>query len=191
MKSRIKGQATAPDPHDETLHRKIPAIQKLLFRGHFRVRLQNDAECQSVPCSPIRARLFEINKGQNKGQKNKAVTFSKEKRRKTKKIALNHNYSRRFVAAGEGFEPSHTESESAVLPLHNPAKRKAIIHSFLDLSSIIFPAKRSRRRQRTAVQDGHGRRPYSSKPADPRTLRSCAARGSARSSAENPHTRCW
>ena len=31
---------------------------------------------------------------------------------------------RRFsLAAGEGFEPSHTESESAVLPLHNPAKR--------------------------------------------------------------------
>ena len=28
------------------------------------------------------------------------------------------------MAAGEGFEPSHTESESAVLPLHNPAKRK-------------------------------------------------------------------
>ena len=26
-----------------------------------------------------------------------------------------------LVAAGEGFEPSHTESESAVLPLHNPA----------------------------------------------------------------------
>ena len=25
------------------------------------------------------------------------------------------------LAAGEGFEPSHTESESAVLPLHNPA----------------------------------------------------------------------
>ena len=36
----------------------------------------------------------------------------KEKRRKTKKIALNNNNSRRFVAAGEGFEPSHTESES-------------------------------------------------------------------------------
>ena len=30
---------------------------------------------------------------------------------------------RRFkaLAAGEGFEPSHTESESAVLPLHKPA----------------------------------------------------------------------
>ena len=27
----------------------------------------------------------------------------------------------RFLAAGEGFEPSHTESESAVLPLHKPA----------------------------------------------------------------------
>ncbi|GEM_PF-6450370 len=27
------------------------------------------------------------------------------------------------MAAEEGFEPSHTESESAVLPLHNSAKR--------------------------------------------------------------------
>ena len=27
-----------------------------------------------------------------------------------------------FLAAGEGFEPSQTESESVVLPLHNPAK---------------------------------------------------------------------
>ena len=40
------------------------------------------------------------------------------------------------MAAGEGFEPSHTESESAVLPLHNPAKRKVIIHAFQNLSSI-------------------------------------------------------
>ena len=32
---------------------------------------------------------------------------------------------RTIMAAGEGFEPSHTESESAVLPLHNPAKRKS------------------------------------------------------------------
>ncbi len=29
-----------------------------------------------------------------------------------------------YLAAGEGFEPSQTESESGVLPLHNPAKRK-------------------------------------------------------------------
>ena len=42
------------------------------------------------------------------------------------------------MAAGEGFEPSHTESESAVLPLHNPAKRKAIIHAFWDLSRVNF-----------------------------------------------------
>ena len=27
------------------------------------------------------------------------------------------------MVAGEGFEPSQTESESVVLPLHNPAKR--------------------------------------------------------------------
>ena len=26
-----------------------------------------------------------------------------------------------LMAAGEGFEPSQTESESVVLPLHNPA----------------------------------------------------------------------
>ena len=30
-------------------------------------------------------------------------------------------YESIIMAAGEGFEPSHTESESAVLPLHNPA----------------------------------------------------------------------
>ena len=30
------------------------------------------------------------------------------------------------MAAGEGFEPSHTESESAVLPLHNPAMRRIL-----------------------------------------------------------------
>ena len=37
------------------------------------------------------------------------------------------------VAAEEGFEPSQTESESGVLPLHNSAKRKVIImgHMFL------------------------------------------------------------
>ena len=34
------------------------------------------------------------------------------------------------LAAGEGFEPSHTESESAVLPLHNPAKRKKYYTGF-------------------------------------------------------------
>ena len=33
--------------------------------------------------------------------------------------ALSGNFS---LAAGEGFEPSQTESESVVLPLHNPAK---------------------------------------------------------------------
>ena len=31
----------------------------------------------------------------------------------------------RFLAAGEGFEPSQTESESGVLPLHKSAKRKS------------------------------------------------------------------
>ena len=41
---------------------------------------------------------------------------------KYKKKPRNHCGSEVFhLAAGEGFEPSHTESESAVLPLHKPA----------------------------------------------------------------------
>ena len=39
----------------------------------------------------------------------------------------------RPLAAGEGFEPSHTESESAVLPLHNPAM-------FAGRTFVIIPA---------------------------------------------------
>ena len=45
------------------------------------------------------------------------------------------------VAAGEGFEPSHTESESAVLPLHNPAmsrRTKTIIQVLRCLSTVFF-----------------------------------------------------
>ena len=38
------------------------------------------------------------------------------------------------MAAEEGFEPSHTASESAVLPLHNSATTKDIISKFRDLS---------------------------------------------------------
>ena len=44
-----------------------------------------------------------------------------------------------FMAAGEGFEPSQTESESVVLPLHNPAvsvlsrqDRELLYHGFTD-----------------------------------------------------------
>ena len=33
------------------------------------------------------------------------------------------------LAAGEGFEPSHTESESAVLPLHKPAMKLCSLRS--------------------------------------------------------------
>ena len=31
------------------------------------------------------------------------------------------------MAAGEGFEPSQTESESVVLPLHNPALLMSLV----------------------------------------------------------------
>ena len=52
------------------------------------------------------------------------------------------------LAAGEGFEPSQTESESVVLPLHNPAilfclfasfaSAGFIISEYCNLSSMIF-----------------------------------------------------
>ena len=42
------------------------------------------------------------------------------------------------MAAGEGFEPSHTESESAVLPLHNPAKRKSYYNSNFEFVNTYF-----------------------------------------------------
>ena len=46
------------------------------------------------------------------------------------------------MAAGEGFEPSHTESESAVLPLHNPAKRKSYYTEKTGVVKNFFPAFR-------------------------------------------------
>ena len=46
------------------------------------------------------------------------------------------------MAAGEGFEPSHTESESAVLPLHKPAiLMRLVVHrseQMLLYSRILF-----------------------------------------------------
>ena len=53
------------------------------------------------------------------------------------------NRSSEALAAGEGFEPSHTESESAVLPLHKPAmfclpQRTKFIIQENDRMSIVF-----------------------------------------------------
>ena len=42
------------------------------------------------------------------------------------------------MAAGEGFEPSHTESESAVLPLHKPA----IFYMFIATNRYYYTEKR-------------------------------------------------
>ena len=43
-----------------------------------------------------------------------------------------------LVAAGEGFEPSHTESESAVLPLHKPAVSVHLSEQILLYRKVIF-----------------------------------------------------
>ena len=56
------------------------------------------------------------------------VAVGKEEQRNERALTFEKSRSKRYaacsdVAAGEGFEPSQTESESVVLPLHNPAIR--------------------------------------------------------------------
>ncbi len=76
--------------------------------------------------------------------------------------------TRVFLAAGEGFEPSHTESESAVLPLHNPAvscRTLLIIRIRRNLSIPFFRFfKEIFQRKTAAAPKGHSGReiPYSS-----------------------------
>ena len=48
-----------------------------------------------------------------------------------------------LLAAGEGFEPSHTESESAVLPLHKPAISRALVST-----QIIIPKQAEKSREK-------------------------------------------
>ena len=43
-----------------------------------------------------------------------------------------------YLAAEEGFEPSQTESESGVLPLHNSAKRKSYYTFFSGFVNSLF-----------------------------------------------------
>jgi hypothetical protein len=45
-----------------------------------------------------------------------------------KKAPYPLRYKAYSLAAGEGFEPSQTESESVVLPLHNPAKQQKLLY---------------------------------------------------------------
>ena len=47
------------------------------------------------------------------------------------------------MAAEEGFEPSQTESESGVLPLHNSAKRKSYYTYFYAFVKRLFYSSRS------------------------------------------------
>ena len=73
--------------------------------GQMRVRRTGPWVKISCPFSWVQ---FKTVKGSDKGSNRK-------------KEVQNLTVSDFSVAAGEGFEPSHTESESAVLPLHNPA----------------------------------------------------------------------
>ncbi len=51
--------------------------------------------------------------------KSEEVRMKREKYKKKRQSSVEN--CRFFLAAGLGFEPRQTESESAVLPLHNPA----------------------------------------------------------------------
>ena len=62
-----------------------------------------------------------------------------------------------FMAAGEGFEPSQTESESGVLPLHKSAKGKeyytafsAFVNRKIDDSKKLI-RERQKRSQKTSL----------------------------------------
>ena len=72
------------------------------------------------PNSPGVSRLL-IEQSVRKIAQNTQRTIRKKSIPESKEKVLKPCGFRTFVAAGEGFEPSHTESESAVLPLHKPA----------------------------------------------------------------------
>ena len=95
--------------------RKSPLFsQKALAAGEGFERLspcgrKREPGCQ--PGSPL--------SGQPPGMTNVRVRIRLFEPGKKKKPSV---FTEGFLAAGEGFEPSQTESESVVLPLHNPAK---------------------------------------------------------------------
>ena len=79
--------------------------------AEYRNREEQGTFCPAfLPCFCLCEVHFDAAKGKLKG---KCPGKQKKKPR---------NRSSEVLAAGEGFEPSHTESESAVLPLHKPAR---------------------------------------------------------------------
>jgi hypothetical protein len=56
------------------------------------------------------------------------------------------------LAAGEGFEPSQTESESGVLPLHKPATRKEYYTEFRKFVKHKFPPGKTARESAPLLQ---------------------------------------
>ena len=91
---------------------------------------------------------------------------------------------RSSLAAEEGFEPSQTESESGVLPLHNSAKRKDYYTFFFRFVNTFFT--RFRYFQNTPKPVSR-----SNLQAGLRTPRSFSAQAPGRSFEESPRTRRW
>ena len=92
---------SAPDHCWKTSEKRFTRTQKTQ-------QLAIQTVCRSIFFAEYRSWL--------KGRKSIKGQMVKGKRKVLKPYGF-----RTFVAAGEGFEPSHTESESAVLPLHKPA----------------------------------------------------------------------
>ena len=72
------------------------------------------------------------------------IVFSSRPATQSKKLLESTRFQELRVAAGEGFEPSHTESESAVLPLHNPARCKKYYTRFTGKVKHYFSSSRAR-----------------------------------------------
>ena len=91
--------------------KKRPSALPKVFGSGRRIRTAHaPSRTQNVPTrSPLKRQPLKDDDGEGS---NPALSLVRKK-------TLGKN--RRSLAAGEGFEPSHTESESAVLPLHNPA----------------------------------------------------------------------
>ena len=94
--------------------RKEKCVRRKTLCGFFlRDFHQPAAAPQSAPPVPFGPESSEANRVRKRRNSHQSAVFGKAGNGTVVGISE--------LAAGEGFEPSHTESESAVLPLHKPA----------------------------------------------------------------------
>ena len=119
---RLNGKAQTTDPsqsRDKPAQKRDPALQKASKVSTFPTRPNIAIFIISKKCDSVKRNRAA---GAFSAIYTKLFRFPRQqiarRCRKTKKDPVQCT---RSMAAGEGFEPSQTESESVVLPLHNPA----------------------------------------------------------------------